>query len=109
MTHIKCKYKEIYCGDVIHKMNRRAVLCDPSECGEGYESEWVWVAGESVGLCKCAYPDTIEFEKTVRGYEFNKAENTLKIGTRLYQFIEYLEIDGRVLVGGEDNEQRRND
>ena len=109
MSHIKCRYNEIYCDSVIYRGNARAKLCNGEKCGNAgaiAECDYQWVAEEQVCMCECAYPDIIEFEKTVKEYEYNSAENILRIGKQYYSFIEYLEIDGRVVkhICGKDGE-----
>ena len=108
MIHVKCRYNEIYCGCKTYLMNNRAKLCNPNECGdvgECAEFDYLWVAGEYVVACEHAKTGIIEFEKDVKGYEYNKEENTLVIGRHRYLFIEYLEIDGRVLVNDTEDDE----
>lgn len=98
MAHIKCRYNEIFCDNCFYRMNARAVLCKAEKCCMSDDYGYQWIAGEDVYMCKYAYPDIVEFEKTVKDYEYSKAENLLRIGKRFYSYIEYLEIDGRVLI-----------
>lgn len=99
MAHIKCRYNEIYCNNYLYCMNAGARLCNAEKCScESGEYSCQRIAGEEVFMCEYAYPDIVEFEKTVKDYEYSNAENLLKIGKRFYPYIEYLEIDGRVLI-----------
>ena len=108
MIHVKCRYNEIYCGNKLYLMNKKAKLCDPNECGDYGASvslDHLWVAGEYVVACECAKAGAIEFEKDVKEYEYNKEENTLMIGKHCYMFIEYLEIDGLVVVNDTEDDE----
>lgn len=98
MAHIKCRYNEIYCNNHLYRMNAGARLCNAEKCCEVGDHDYQWIAGEYVYMCEYAYPDIVEFEKTVKDYEYSSAENLLRIGKRYYPYIEYLEIDGRVLM-----------
>ena len=102
MTRIKCRYSIPYCS--YHGKHERVYhneywWCDTDEqCIDGVYTPppdsnvinptCTW-CGHYVG----------EFEKTVKRYEFENGD--LKVGGSIYYLneIEYLEIDGRILIG----------
>lgn len=109
MSRIKCRYYYFYCSlaNIIPRYD-----CESDngcECGF-YEdnSRREFCNGKSVyvydELCKHLTIKYAEFEKTVKRYEYNDGD--LRIGKHIYlkSDIEYLEIDGRVLVKEEESE-----
>lgn len=104
MAHIKCRYEELYCGVLDFRIGGK--LCCPTNddrCAEGCSNidydEW------NIPCCEHSYLVNCEFEKTVKSYEFsaetagvNNHYPVLTIGVKEYSRIDYLEIDGRVLV-----------
>lgn len=100
-TRIKCRYSIPYCS--YHNQHTRLIhselwWCDDnSECFEGVYTR---PADAKVVNPQCVYcgHDIGEFEKTVKRYEFENGE--LYVAGRNYHLneIEYLEIDGRILI-----------
>ena len=110
MAHIKCRYMIPYCRyDGENKRLQHSIYdwCDTKMCCEKYTRP------QNAGMLvnpQCIYCDYVsgEFEKTVKRYEYSNDEyhaiSTLKIGNEVYDEleIEYLEIDGRVLIDDAD-------
>lgn len=106
MAHIKCRYTRLYCE---YDGERKAVS---NECDWDGSCDGKYVPDQGQMTCKglpvinppCKYLVAIhrEFEKDARQYEYD--EGDLKVGRQWYcaDEIEYLEIDGRVLKGGEN-------
>ena len=101
MAYIKCKYNEVYCDNKLCLMNEKALYCDTDLCNELDNTEFDYeyiLPDEKIPMCNYGYSDSITFEKNVKEYEYNHAENILRIGKdKYYKYIEYLEIDGEVL------------
>ena len=101
MAYIKCKYNEVYCKNKLCLMNEKALYCDTDLCNELDNTEFDYeyiLPDEKIPMCNYGYSDSITFEKNVKEYEYNHAENILRIGkNKYYKYIEYLEIDGEVL------------
>lgn len=105
MAHIKCRYKKEYCGST-QRFNEYRKPCDPEKgdtdicsCAECEYDSWNNI------VCEYAYYEPAEFEKTVKNYEIGLGEidPVLHIGRQYIDHITYLEIDGRVLIGGDEN------
>ncbi len=114
MAHIKCRgchgicmhnYSE-YAGMVVGRHD------DPS-CGAQYgcgllfpepeepSSEGVILVGDPT--CRWLEWVDFEFEKDVKRYEYDGLRLKLRGATHWVEDIEYLEIDGRVLVGTKED------
>ena len=104
MAIIKCRFSVPYCE--YHQRHEPIEhdeywWCDDNEyCPVGEYTRSSTDYSFINPVCKYCKEEYGEFEKTVKSYEFN---GDLKIGKKTYNRydIEYLEIDGRVLVGGE--------
>jgi hypothetical protein len=100
MAHIKCRYRELYCG-LFRDMERYGKPCNANDCDCGIE--WYFEREWNIPACEAAYLVTCEFEKTVKNYEYigetgiNRLPE-LRIGKKIYDRILYLEIDGVVMV-----------
>lgn len=103
MAHIKCRYSIPYCTwqeRYTRPYHSEFWWCDDnSQCPYNnyvMPKDSKAINGQCV-FCKYSYG---EFEKTVRNYEYCQ-NGDLKIGKTIYDGydIEYLEIDGRVLIG----------
>lgn len=115
MAKIKCRYSIPYCDNALRFQDDdydhddelhfdEFVWCDPFGGCEYYQRPED--ADEELfnPLCKyCKFREG-EFEKTVKNYKYY--DGTLTIAGREYTSyeIDYLEIDGRVLVGGDADE-----
>lgn len=105
MAHIKCRYEKGYCG-AAQRLNYFRKPCDP-ETGETdvcAGAEYSYDSWNNV-VCECMYYALAEFEKTTKDYDISLGEYNpvLRIGKKHYSEILYLEIDGRVLIGGDQN------
>lgn len=102
MAHIKCRCSIPYCtyhGHHTRQIHNEYWQCDSSdECVTGKYSkpEGATVINPRCEYCAMEYG---EFEKDVKQYEY--INGTLKVGQKIFypHDIEYLEIDGRILVG----------
>lgn len=106
MAHIKCRYTRLYC----EYGGERKEVSDECECDGSCSGKYapdpgrMTYKGIPVINPPCKYLGAIhrEFEKDARQYEYD--EWGLKVGRQWYYAdkIEYLEIDGRVIKGGEN-------
>ena len=122
MANIKCRYYEFFCGcKDNYWYGDRAKLCsvlcpkctqeiedivinEGNKCTIISSETEIHICDEVVIECREAYADVIEFEKTVKNYNYNNATKTLTIGKIEYPYIQYLEIDGRILIDrGDEN------
>lgn len=114
MARIKCRYTFPYCA-YNGRYDRERVYhdnlwwCDEDEVGcVGRYTKPSVVDPPNLANPQCKYCeyDHGEFEKTVKNYEYTGG--TLMIGKTIYtkHEIDYLEIDGRVLVGDETAQQQ---
>lgn len=111
MAKINCRYTIPYCEyngrhEPLH--HSEYWFCDSNdECDIGkYEKPWRRSGEVPVAnpICRyCAHYHG-EFEKVVKSYEYGEAEGVLKIGRTQYDEyeIEFLKIDGRILIGKEN-------
>lgn len=108
MTTIKCRYSIPYCS--YHGRHQKLShseywWCDDnSECFIG---EYLPPQDAEVVNPQCIYCgyDVGEFEKTVKRYEYINGSLTVAGKTYFQNEIDYLEIDGRVLVACEETER----
>lgn len=109
MAHIKCRYWVGTCLNTSGECYDRDIVDQELQCEYGcphYSPKETRHEGAVVigAMCEWYKTRNIEFEKSVRRYEYD--EYQLRIGMvhiNAYQ-IEYLEIDGRVLIGEDDQE-----
>lgn len=106
VAHIKCRYSISKCDNVMSNMFCDEINYDSGcfdkfdhhECGyfdDDPEDKAVNNRCKHIKWLNC------EFEKTVRHYEYSEEYETFSIkGTAIdTNNIDYLEIDGRVLIG----------
>ena len=108
MTEVKCRYAVPYCtfyGKYDHRRvyHSETWFCDDdTECDIGRYTR-PNDAPEHLACPTCVYCsyEYGEFAKYVKNYSYGS--EGLTIGRVFYELgeIEYLEIDGRVLIGGE--------
>lgn len=117
MAHIKCRYSIPYCtiwgccdytrlewDDRNHCFDKDECWCDGGV--SHYERPRNADPNNLFPLCDHVQYQNGEFEKTVRRYEYTP-ESGLYFSEKEYynaSDIDYLEIDGRILVGGDDHE-----
>lgn len=101
MAHIKCKYQIPYCGTK-DRLNYFQKPCDPN-VGYTYPCDTAYY-DMSYGCEHRIFVDA-EFEKDAKNYEvvLEEVDPVLKVGRNYYSDITYLEIDGRILIGGDEN------
>ena len=108
MTRIKCRYSVPMClrrgwpGERVY--HDRFWVCDNNDCciqdNAGYEKPTNSnIIGDVCVYCKY---EKGEFEKVVKRYSYEYGDLTVCGKTYEESAIDYLEIDGRVLVGGAD-------
>ena len=108
MAHIKCKCYQPYCTLSHEDVKHGAYwACDNDGCCELYTKPDV-VKGKPISdACVYSASRYIEFEKDYKNYQFEESNYgyflTLSLGKKVYTGIEYLEIDGEVLVGNYDD------
>ena len=101
MTQIKCRWKKPYCAynyGHTRLYHYDDWFCDSSDCcfdGKYTEPENAKVINPQCIYCEY---DKGEFEKTVKRYSYEYGQ--LRVAGETYREIEieYLEIDGRVLI-----------
>ena len=106
MTRIKCRYSIPYCdygGFPSRVEHDEYWFCDTDAlCADYLMPENPTVENPT---CRYCFYEPGEFEKTVKSYEYSDGD--LKIGRNVYLESEiiYLEIDGRVLVDENTEEE----
>ena len=109
MTNIKCRWSKPYCS--YHNQHTRLKhseywWCDDnSQCFEGKYCKPHDAKVINPQCVYCGY-DTGEFEKTVKRYEYADGNLTIVGKTYLESEIDYLEIDGRILVEPQESEDK---
>ena len=100
MAHIKCRYFNFKCSTDLPYV---IVCSDPFNgfhcenfCDYDYEDTCVTVFSQ----CKYAWKNRMEFEGDYKRYELD--DDTLLVSRKKIpiDYIEYLDIDNRVLIGG---------
>ena len=112
MTHIKCRYSIPYCMYHGRYSAERVYHDEFWDCDSNLQCEHSKYTkpdeipthnGYELANPRCVFCKyrSGEFEKSVKRYEY--CDGTLKIGNDIYyeHDIDYLEIDGRLLVGEE--------
>lgn len=106
MAHIKCRYGEIRCGYGSYEL--MGCLCkDPQTGGACERFEDKWSEGERTiisDFCRFAEKTTAEFEGDYKKYHYDYYGITVGRKSIDAEDIEYLEIDGRVLVDESEEE-----
>lgn len=106
MAHIKCRYHTTHCmRDGYRRIDHdERWFCDSDECCENYIRPYD--AKVSNPECVNCYYRNGEFEKTIKRYEYDEDGGLILSKGEYYNplDIDYLEIDGRILVGGDDHE-----
>ena len=116
MAHIKCRYTLPFCTEFIDhiRVNHSDYwFCDEisDECPDGRRykrpenADPILVNPQCV---HCKYKSG-EFEKTVKKYEYFDGVLTVAGDTFVAAEIDYLEIDGRVLVGPREEKGENDD
>ena len=103
MAHIKCRYFEWTCNHP-HRMTAY-IICHSPEYGDG--CEWFTDSSKQGDVlvvyheCRHALKNYTQFEGDYKRYEYDDYAG-LRISRRhiIRVNIEYLEIDGSVLIGG---------
>ncbi len=110
MTHIKCRYRIPMCckpgGEIGKSIQWNEYWsCDSKDdcCDYAKPKEPVVINGSILinPQCRYSHVEYVEFEKNYKEYEYD-ASDGLSLGRRKRfipsESIEYLEIDGRVLI-----------
>lgn len=100
MAHIKCRFEKPVCALGAYVLE---FPCEGDDLCEHYVASIPDMIGSRCNNC---FAKKREFEKTVKKYEYECDENDigwLFIGNRQIDLgnIEYLEIDGRILINEE--------
>ena len=120
MAHIKCRYTFPYCtswgiGGEVKVTHGATWSCDSDDrCPEGrrYTRPQGAKDKERVNWYDCVNPVCVyctyksgEFEKNVKQYEY--FDGRLKVGNKVFEEneIDFLEIDGRVLIDEEETDE----
>lgn len=111
MAHIKCRYTLPFCtefGD-IRLSHSYFWFCDgiSDECPDGRKYKRPENVDPMMVNPQCIYCKykSGEFEKTVKKYEYYDGVLTVAGDTFYSDEIDYLEIDGRVLIGPQESEE----
>lgn len=118
MANIKCRYYTYWCNryDVDGRLNgvsNEFCFTGDEEWSSGYCNAYLRCSGTN---CKCEFlrEQYHEFEKNVKSYELD-AEDANEYSRLRFRGacicvndIEYLEIDGRILIGA-DNEKEESE
>lgn len=111
MAHIKCRYTLPFCTefDNIRLSHSSFWFCDEisDECPDGRRYKRPENADPIMVNPQCVYCKykSGEFEKTVKKYEYYDGVLTVEGDTFDTNEIDYLEIDGRVLVEPKESEE----
>lgn len=113
MAHIKCRYFEWRCNHP-HRMTANTICHFPEDgdgCREfigGLRQEGAENAFVIFNVCRHAARSYTQFEGDYKRYEYDDYAG-LRISRRWVnpENIEFLEIDGKVLVGDEQQRQRQ--
>lgn len=105
MAHIKCRYTKLMCSYEHAVEMGDEYECERWSCCDDYQKPERRVSDDGYILaedaCSHSYTIDIEFEKAYKEYEYD-ASDGLSLGRRKRFIpsgnIEYLEIDGRVLI-----------
>lgn len=112
MAHIKCRYTLPFCTNFndIRVRHSDFWFCDAisDECPHQKLYERPKNADPMIGNIQCVYCKykSGEFEKTVKKYEYFDGDLTVAGDTFCANEIDYLEIDGRILVEQVGNPNR---
>lgn len=102
MAHIKCRYTVPYCEAQGKELERcYNWMCDNAaecECGAYMPDDADVKRGIANPFCAHLKHNYAEFEKTVKAYEYDECFLSIRGLLLDVDFIEYLEIDGRVLI-----------
>lgn len=105
MAHIKCRYFKWRCNYIYAMDIGRICKCPEygDECyNDAFEDRW-WDSNKEMhiisNVCRHAIKDPCEFEAEYKKYEYE--DGVLHVPHRNIDAdrIEYLEIDGRIVIG----------